>query len=116
MDAGRDAAQNRADIEFGLKTIGENCQEDGEHFSTMLKRRAIEAKMYVDAAKEYEVPLWMLLKPTNVGLQDITQSEDVEKDEQEDDDETVGNDDPEETSELEEDDAQSDYEEDPLGE
>jgi lambda family phage portal protein len=116
VDAGRDAAQNRADIEFGLKTIGENCQEEGEHFSTMLKRRAIEAKMYVDAAKEYEVPLWMLLKPTNVGLQDITDTEDVEKDEQHDDDETVGNNDPEDTAELEKDDAQSDAEEDPLGE
>jgi lambda family phage portal protein len=116
VDAGRDAAQNRADIEFGLKTIGENCQEEGEHFSTMLKRRAIEAKMYVDAAKEYEVPLWMLLKPTNVGLQDITQSEDIEKDEQHDDDETVGNNDPEDTAELEEGTAEETEEEDPLDE
>ena len=112
VDAGRDAAQNRADIEFGLKTIGENCQEEGEHFSTMLRRRAVEAKMFIDASKEYGVPLWMLLKPTNVGLQDISDSDNVEADEQADDENEKGE---QKETQLDIDDAESDEQEDPLG-
>jgi len=115
VDAGRDSAQNRADIEFGLKTIGDNCLEEGEHFSTMVRRRAIEAKLFKDMAKEYDVPLWMLIKPTNVGLQDITGEEpEEEKDSDEDMDEKSSAEVSEETQ-TERDDAESDELEDPEG-
>jgi lambda family phage portal protein len=115
VDAGRDAAQNRADIEFGLKTIGDNCLEEGEHFSTMVRRRAIEAKLFKDMAKEYDVPLWMLIKPTNVALQDITAEEPEEAEEgdvDEDLDEKSSAEVSEETQ-TERDDAESDELEDP---
>ena len=115
VDAGRDAAQNRADIEFGLKTIGDNCLEEGEHFSTMVRRRAIEAKLFKDMAEEYDVPLWMLLKPTNVALQDITAEEPEEENDNEDMDEKSSAEVSEEGKETEEDDAESDELEDPEG-
>jgi lambda family phage portal protein len=117
VDAGRDAAQNRADIEYGLKTIGDNCLEEGEHFSTMVRRRAVEAKMFKDMAKEYDVPLWMLIKPTNVALMDITaeepkeEGEDIDEDMDEKSSAEVSN----EGSKVEEDDAESDELEDPQG-
>jgi capsid protein len=111
VDAGRDAAQNRADIELGIKTIGENCLEEGENFNEMLRQRACEAKAYVDTAKEFDIPLWMLIKPTNVALADITseepgeegeeKDEDVDLDEAEESDETK---DEEETSEPQDED------------
>jgi capsid protein len=117
VDAGRDAAQNRADIEYGLKTIGDNCIEEGEHFSTMVRRRAIEAKLFKDMAEEYDVPLWMLIKPTNVALQDITaeepkeEGEDVDEDLDEKSSAEVSN----EGKQTEKDDAESDELEDPQG-
>jgi capsid protein len=119
VDAGRDAAQNRADIEFGLKTIGDNCLEEGEHFSTMVRRRAIEAKLMKDMAEEYDVPLWMIIKPTNVALQDITgeepkEAEVDEVDVDEDLDEKSSADVSAETQ-TEKDDAESDELEDPQG-
>jgi capsid protein len=115
VDAGRDAAQNRADIEYGLKTIGDNCIEEGEHFSTMVRRRAIEAKLFKDMAAEYDVPLWMLLKPTNVALQDITAEEPEEESDNEDMDEKSSAEVSDEGKEVEEDDAESDELEDPEG-
>ena len=117
VDAGRDAAQNRADIEYGLKTIGDNCIEEGEHFSTMVRRRAIEAKLFKDMAEEYDVPLWMLIKPTNVALQDIVaeepkeEGEDVDEDMDEKSSAEVSN----EGKQTEKDDAESDELEDPEG-
>lgn len=119
VDAGRDAAQNRADIEFGLKTIGDNCLEEGEHFSTMVRRRAIEAKLMKDMAEEYDVPLWMIIKPTNVALQDITGEEPEEANGEEGDvDEDLDEKSSAEVSaetQTEKDDAESDELEDPQG-
>jgi len=119
VDAGRDAAQNRADIEFGLKTLGEECQENGEHFSTMIQRRAIEAAEIKSMAEQYDVPLWMLYKPSNTALGDITEqsnSSDLEKE----DEEEVSVNELEETEEGEEEiendyDAEDDELQDPMG-
>jgi len=81
----------------------------------MVRRRAIEAKLFKDMAKEYDVPLWMLIKPTNVGLQDITGEEpEEEKDSDEDMDEKSSAEVSEETQ-TERDDAESDELEDPEG-
>jgi len=86
VDAGRDAAQNRADIEFGIKTIGENCQEEGEHFSTLIRRRAIEAAEIKAMAEQYDVPLWMIYKPSNVALPDVNANGTPGNEEADDDD------------------------------
>lgn len=74
VDASRDSAQNRADIFSGVKTLGEDAQENGEHLSTLVKRRVREAKMIIDEAAAEGVPLWMVYKPDNVALADIMQN------------------------------------------
>jgi hypothetical protein len=72
VDASRDSAQNRADIAMGIKTLGDNAQEDGEHLSTLIKRRVREAKNIMNECASEGVPLWMVYKPDNVALADIT--------------------------------------------
>ena len=51
----------------------------------MLRQRACEARAYVDAAKEFDIPLWMLIKPTNVALADISGEEPGEEGEKDED-------------------------------
>ncbi|MFN7341408.1 MAG: phage portal protein [Opitutia bacterium] len=72
VDASRDSAQNRADIAMGIKTLGDNAQEDGEHLSTLIKRRVREAKAIMDECAAEGVPLWMVYKPDNVAISDVT--------------------------------------------
>lgn len=72
VDASRDSAQNRADIAMGIKTLGDNAQEDGEHLSTLIKRRVREAKNIMDECAAEGVPLWMVYKPDNVAISDVT--------------------------------------------
>ena len=74
VDASRDSAQNRADIAMGIKTLGDNAQEDGEHLSTLIKRRVREAKSIIDECAAEGVPLWMVYKPDNVALTDVMQN------------------------------------------
>ena len=76
VDASRDAAQNRADIVAGLKTFSENAAEEGEHYSTLLKKRVREAKMIVDECAAEGVPLWMVYNPGAAALSDITATPD----------------------------------------
>jgi hypothetical protein len=74
VDASRDAAQNRADIVMGIKNMSENAQEEGEHYSTQLKKRVREAKMIVDECAAEGVPLWMVYNPGNASLADVNAS------------------------------------------
>lgn len=64
VDAGREAQQNRADVEMGLKTISDHYQELGADFGEELERRARDARMIIDTASKYDVPVDMLWKPT----------------------------------------------------
>ena len=63
VDAGREAQQNRADVEMGLKTISDHYEELGADFGEELERRARDARMILEAARKYDVPLEMLWKP-----------------------------------------------------
>ena len=63
-DAGREAQQNRADVEMGLKTISDHYEELGADFGEELERRAQDAKMILETAAKYGVPLEMLWKPS----------------------------------------------------
>lgn len=69
MDAGREAQQNRADVEMGLKTISDHYEELGADFGEELERRARDAKMILETATRHGVPVEMLWKtsgsPTN---------------------------------------------------
>jgi len=77
VDASRDSAQNRADIAMGIKTLGEDAQENGEHLTTMMDRRVREAKMIVDKCTAEGVPLWMVYKPDNISISDIMENSSI---------------------------------------
>lgn len=63
VDAGREAQQNRADVEMGLKTISDHYEELGADYGEELERRARDARMILETAKKYDIPLEMLWKP-----------------------------------------------------
>jgi capsid protein len=63
VDAGREAQQNRADVEMGLKTISDHYQELGADFGEEIERRARDARLILETAAKYQVPVGMLWKP-----------------------------------------------------
>jgi len=63
VDAGREAQQNRADVEMGLKTISTHYEELGADFGEELERRARDARMILEAAEKYGVPVELLWQP-----------------------------------------------------
>lgn len=63
VDAGREAQQNRADVEMGLKTLTDHFQELGADFGEELERRAQDARAILDTAAKYGVPTELLWKP-----------------------------------------------------
>ncbi|MBN8459424.1 MAG: phage portal protein [Verrucomicrobia bacterium] len=64
VDAGREAQQNRADVEMGLKTLSDHYAELGADFGEEIERRANDARLIMDTALKYGVPLDMLWKPS----------------------------------------------------
>lgn len=68
VDAGREAQQNRADVETGLKTLSDHYAELGMDFREELERRAQDAKAIMDAANTYGVPVSMLWKPSGTQM------------------------------------------------
>src|SRR5207302_8461981 len=64
VDAGREAQQNRADVELGIKTLEEHFAEQGMDFEDEMRVRAQNARRILDLAEEYKVPLEMLWRPT----------------------------------------------------
>ena len=63
VDAGREAQQNRADVEMGLKTLSDHYAELGADFGEEIERRASDAKLIMETAAKYGVPVDMLWKP-----------------------------------------------------
>lgn len=74
VDAGREAQQNRADVETGLKTLSDHYAELGMDFREELERRAADAAAIVEAAERYGVPVSMLWKPS--GTQVVAEQND----------------------------------------
>lgn len=64
VDAGREAQQNRSDVEMGLKTLSDHFAEMGADFEEEVERRASDAKMILETAVKHGVPVDMLWKPT----------------------------------------------------
>ena len=64
VDAGREAQQNRSDVEMGLKTLSDHFQELGADFGEEIERRASDAKLILETAEKYGVPVEMLWKPS----------------------------------------------------
>jgi capsid protein len=72
VDAGREAQQNRADVEMGLKTLSDHFQELGADFGEEIERRASDAKLILETANKYGVPVEMLWKPSGPALTPAT--------------------------------------------
>jgi len=64
VDAGREAQQNRSDVEMGLKTLSDHYAELGADFGEEIERRASDAKLILETAAKYGVPIDMLWKPS----------------------------------------------------
>jgi len=71
VDAGREAQQNRADVEMGLKTLAEHFAELGMDFSEEMEIRAQNAKALLELAEKYGVPLELLYRPSG-GIHALT--------------------------------------------
>jgi capsid protein len=64
VDAGREAQQNRSDVEMGLKTLSEHFAEQGMDFAEEMEIRAQNARALLDLAEKFGVPIDMLWKPS----------------------------------------------------
>ncbi|MEY4244999.1 MAG: hypothetical protein RLZZ245_2584, partial [Verrucomicrobiota bacterium] len=64
VDAGREAQQNRSDVEMGLKTLSDHFNEQGADFGEEIERRASDAKLIIETAEKYGIPVEMLWKPS----------------------------------------------------
>lgn len=78
VDAGRDAQQNRQDIESGLKTLTQNYLEEGEDPKEKMRENAAEKRYLMDLSEEFKVPLSMLYKPQNISPVDINMAAESE--------------------------------------
>lgn len=65
VDAGREAQQNRADVETGLKTLSESYAELGLDFEEQAEVRAQDARLLLDLAAKYQIPLDLLYRPSS---------------------------------------------------
>ena len=72
VDAGREAQQNRADVEMGLKTLSDHFNEQGADFGEEIERRASDAKLILQTAAKYGVPVEMLWKTSGTSVQPDT--------------------------------------------
>jgi capsid protein len=63
VDGGRDAANDRADVELGLLSMSELYAQRGLDFRTELQKRADDMNFVIALAKEKGLPVWMLYKP-----------------------------------------------------
>lgn len=71
VDAGREASANQKDIEMGLKTLSDHYAEQGMDPREEIRRRASDAKLIMDTAKEFGVPVSMVYQPSGNSQSDI---------------------------------------------
>jgi capsid protein len=74
VDAGREAQQNRSDVEMGLKTLSDHFNEQGADFGEEIERRASDAKLIIETAVKYGIPVEMLWKPAGPAILPLTPS------------------------------------------
>ena len=68
VDAGREAANDRADVEMGLLSMSELYAQRGLDFRTEMAKRAADMVHIQDLAKEYGIPFELLFRPTNTPI------------------------------------------------
>jgi capsid protein len=77
VDAGREAANDRADVEMGLLSMSELYAQRGLDFRTEMAKRAADMVHIKDLAEEYDIPFELLFRPSNTPVGTI--SGDVEE-------------------------------------
>lgn len=68
VDAGREAANDRADIEMGLMSMSELYGQRGLDFRSEMEKRAADMAHIQELAKQYGIPFELLFRPTNTPL------------------------------------------------
>ena len=63
VDGGRDAANDRNDVEMGLLSMSELYAQRGLDFRQEMEKRAQDMNYIVGLAKQSGLPVWMLYKP-----------------------------------------------------
>jgi capsid protein len=63
VDAGRDAANDRNDVEMGLLSMSELYAQRGLDFRSEMDKRANDMAFIIEKAKSAGIPFWMLYKP-----------------------------------------------------
>ena len=66
VDAGRDSANDRADVELGVTSLSEIFSSKGMDFRSELAKRAEDMAYIINLSKTTGVPVEMLYKPTNI--------------------------------------------------
>jgi capsid protein len=72
VDAGREAANDRADVEMGLLSMSELYAQRGLDFRTEMHKRAADMVHIKNLADEYGIPFELLFRPSNTPVGTIT--------------------------------------------
>ena len=68
VDAGREAANDRADIEMGLMSMSELYGQRGLDFRSEMEKRAADMAHIQNLATQYGIPFELLFRPSNTPL------------------------------------------------
>lgn len=74
VDAGRDAQQNRLDIESGVKTLTEHYLEQGDDPKKKIRENAAEKAYIKKVAEEFGIEPSAIYKPQNLAVDDVNKS------------------------------------------
>ena len=78
VDAGREAANDRADIEMGLMSPSELFGTRGLDFRTESIKRAADMAFLQELSKQYGIPFELLFRPSNTPLGTVAQVDQAE--------------------------------------
>jgi capsid protein len=78
VDAGREAANDRADVEMGLLSMSELYAQRGLDFRTEMQKRAADMVHIQNLAKQYGIPFELLFRPSNTPVGTVDQVDQVE--------------------------------------
>ena len=102
VDAGREAANDRADVEMGLLSMSSLYADRGQDFRSEMAKRAADMVYIKDLAAQYGIPFELLFRPSNTPVGtiggDVMEGPESE-DEAEGEDEPADQEEPEELDE-----------------
>jgi capsid protein len=94
VDAGREAANDRADVEMGLLSMSELYAQRGLDFRTEMQKRAADMVHIKDLAAEYGIPFELLFRPTNTPVGTVMGGVDSEAEAESETEADMGEDEP----------------------